>query len=208
MLTFGIMQTRRKTRIFLLMLAFGLASVRFLPFLYDKWTEVYIDLPKVESDSPIFVFPKQILNEEVLRKRSLINKERDLSQFDNGGEFTNQCFPQDDIKGCEKKRIEARKFIFKHWKEKKRGFILYNVVGADCITDVHIFIEPGENGKWRIVEMFDYSLNRYAFYEDDLSLTIYNSVKFKRATKDDYPFEIGEYYLSFLDENGKEGFGL
>ncbi len=37
------------------MLTIGLASVPFLSIFYDKWTEIPVNLPKVESESPIVV---------------------------------------------------------------------------------------------------------------------------------------------------------
>ena len=42
----------------LITLAFGLASVGFVNSLNDYSIEIPVDLPKVEQDSPIFVFPR------------------------------------------------------------------------------------------------------------------------------------------------------
>ncbi len=189
------------------MLALGLASARFFSFIYDQWTEIQVDVPQVNSETPIVVTPKPILTKELIYKRSLISKDRDISQFDNGGTFTNQCWSKDDIKQCEKNRIEARKFILNHWKEKKQGYIVYHIVWVDGATNLHIFIQPNENAQWQIVEIRELRGFEY-FGEDNVIMTIYNSAKFKRATKDDYPFPVGSYYLSLLDENGKEIEGL
>ncbi len=44
-------------RIFLMMLAFGLASVSFFSELYENWTEIPVKLPQVESSTPIYILP-------------------------------------------------------------------------------------------------------------------------------------------------------
>lgn len=46
-------------RILLLTLALGLSSVNFVNWLNDYWSEVSVDLPKVESKSPIIVLPRE-----------------------------------------------------------------------------------------------------------------------------------------------------
>jgi hypothetical protein len=40
------------------MFALGLASVPFCNSIYDKWTEIPVNLPQVESDNLIYVFPR------------------------------------------------------------------------------------------------------------------------------------------------------
>ena len=45
-------------RIFLMMLALGLAGVPFLNGVYEKWTEIHINLPQTKSGNPIYVFSK------------------------------------------------------------------------------------------------------------------------------------------------------
>src|SRR5690242_18507206 len=78
-------------RIMLLTLALGMASVTFFNGLYERWSEISVDLPQVQSETPIYVFPKQVLTESVLRERELANQARDLSIYDFGGESSN-CF--------------------------------------------------------------------------------------------------------------------
>lgn len=46
-----------RLRVMLMMLALGLASVGFFDWFSNYWYEVPVELPKVESNSPIFVFP-------------------------------------------------------------------------------------------------------------------------------------------------------
>ena len=40
--------------------AIGLACVPFSSVVYEKWTDIYVDLPEIESDAPIIVFPMDI----------------------------------------------------------------------------------------------------------------------------------------------------
>ena len=45
-------------RIFLLTVALGLASTLFFGGIYEKWTEIFVELPQVRSDVPIYIFPR------------------------------------------------------------------------------------------------------------------------------------------------------
>lgn len=184
------------------MLAFGLASFRFFSFVYESWTEVQIDLPQVRSETPIIIATKPTLTKQFLLKQSFIREDRDLSQFDNAGEFSKRCFLQDNSKECEKKKIEARKFLLNHWKEKKRATIRYYWSGADVEGECYFFIEPDDNGRWRIIIVREFF--GIGFMDNNLNLFEATSMKYKRAMKDDYSFEIGTYYLSFTDETGNE----
>lgn len=46
-------------RILLLTLALGLSSVNFVNWLADYLSEISVDLPTTESESPIFVLPRE-----------------------------------------------------------------------------------------------------------------------------------------------------
>lgn len=195
------------------MLALGLASARFFSFIYDRWTEIQVDLPQVNSETPILVFPVALLDFESAvsesTKLSLENiiQNRDLSVYDKSEGFSdckNQDFSQLEFNKCVKKQLKARGFIFEHWKTRKRGYITYEWTSCDNGGKYHIFIEPNKNGKWQIILR---TYNNYR-YEIKLDETKGYSIKYKRATKDDYPFEPGTYYLSLLDKNGKEIEGL
>ncbi len=190
-----------KFRIFLLMVAFGLSSVTFFNALYDKWTEVKIDLPQVQSDTPILVFPyippvyKKFIEKDFIQNR-------DLSLYELGGEFSNcfnHGFGNSEFRKCEKKQSEARSFISKHWKDKKLGYITYELSGYDSGSESYIFIEPDSNGEWSVI-----SRSTGDYRNQNLEETKGYSVKYKRAASDDdYPFEIGTSFLTIRDENGK-----
>ena len=183
------------------MLALGLSSVTFFRALYEKWTEVKVDLPQVQSDTPILVYPRNPDFYKTFTKEDLIQN-RDLSLYDLGGEFSN-CFNHgfeiSEFRKCEKEQSVARSFIAEHLKEKKRGYVIYEWSGMDTGSETHIFVEPDSNGEWSIImrSAGDY---RYQNLEEIKGY----STKHRRATSDDdHPFKIGKYFLSILDENGK-----
>jgi hypothetical protein len=41
-----------------MMLALGLASVPFFNGLYEKWTEIRVDVPQIKSVTPLYISPK------------------------------------------------------------------------------------------------------------------------------------------------------
>ncbi len=189
------------------MLALGLASFQFFSYIHERWTEVNVDLPQVRSETPIFITPQLYVTKEILYKRSFISKERDLSSFVNGGEFTNRCFTRLEEKGCGDDRVKIRQFLYKHWKNKQRATFSYYWIGADVEGKSHFFIQPDENGKWKIIAVSEmYGLENYGM--DNLEMRIYDSVKYKLAKKDDYSFEAGTKYLSLIDETGEENYAL
>lgn len=191
-----------KFRVFLLMLALGLSSVTFFNTLSEKWTEVKVDLPQVQSDTPILVFPYNPPFYKKFTKEDLIQN-RDLSLYDIGDGFSNcfnHGFGNSEFRNCQKQQFQARNFILKHWREKKRSYIIYECSGMDSGSETYIFIEPDGNGEWHLILR---SVGDFSY--QNLEETKGYSVKYKRATSDDdYPFEIGTYFLLVLDENGKE----
>lgn len=105
-----------KFRIMLLTLAFGLAAVPFFNTVYEKWTEIQVDLPQVQSETPIYVYPinppfyKKITQEEIIQNR-------DLSLYEVGKTFSNcfdHLFGTSEFRKCQKQLSKARDFIFKH----------------------------------------------------------------------------------------------
>ena len=184
------------------MLALGLSSATFFNTLSEKWMEVRVDLPQVQSDTPIFVYPynppfyKKFTDEDLIQNR-------DLSLYEIRDEFSNcfnHGFGDSEFRNCQKQQFQARNFILKHWKEKKRGYIIYEWSGCDSGGRTHIFVEPDSSGEWSVILR---STGDYRY--QNLEETKGYSVKYKRATSDDdYPFKIGTYFLSVLDENGEE----
>jgi hypothetical protein len=184
-------------------LTLGLATVPFFNSLYENWSEIYVELPTVESESPIYIFPKQDLaNETVLNKHELLIQDRNLSLYDFGGRSSNcGVILLTEVRKCEAVRKKARDFIWKHWQAKKRGYIECEWSGTDSGVNYQVFIEPDKNGEWHMLwigERFGMPPNHGTFEK-----VIYQ-VKRKRATNDDYQYENGIVYLSFLDKDGEE----
>ena len=93
-----------------------------------------------------------------------------------------------------------QRFYFKHWKDKKRAYIIYEWTGADTGGDIYIFIEPDEYREWHIIIR---STGDFRFFSE-VEETVGYSLKYRRATKDDYPLVRGTYLLSVQDKNGNE----
>jgi hypothetical protein len=192
-------------RILLLTLALGLASVPFFNNECDKWTEIKVDLPKIESDSPIFIFPKQgpIIDPQPVTKGRFIQN-RDLSLYNFGGEYSDcRNIMLKEIPKCQIDKAKARKFIWKHWQNKKRAYLVVTFSSVDNSSDAHIFVEPDAKGNWNLIWIWE-RFGMWARRGYNFDLLEINSVKLKRATKGDYEYLPGEYYLSFLDKDGEE----
>lgn len=128
-----------KFRILLLSLALGLASVPFFRMLHEKWTEVRVDVPQIESVAPLIVD----INKQ-LEDNTLFGK-RDLPLYEYGG----YVVPCDDDKSagsreCREEQNRIKRFFVKHWKAKKLAYVT-------VMDNQSMFIEPDENGEWHIV---------------------------------------------------------
>ncbi len=184
-----------KFRIILFALAFGLASVTFFNTFYENWKEVKVELPQVESASPLIVFAFKPEDFQITQAELI--QDRDLSHYTLGKTFSNCLVELSEFKNCEKQTIKARNFIYNNWKANKRAYIVYEWTGVDTGSDTHIFIEPDENGKWTIAlrSTGDFRYQKKVIEDRGISL------RYKKATKND-PFEQGTFYLSVLDKNG------
>ena len=197
-----------RLRFFLIMLAFGLASVPFINGLYAKLTEISVDLPQVESDTPIYIkLPAKLPEPET------IVQDRNLSDYESGGKFFD-CIPwmkPTDLRECPANVDKGRNFILNHWQAKKRSYIIYQASGKDNGNDVYFFIEPDENGRWHIVERWEigFPTDGGQYFRGVESQDI-RDVKRKPIPKDDDPmpdthYRIpGTHQLIFFDKDGEE----
>jgi hypothetical protein len=71
-------------------------------------------------------------------------QDRDLRAYDNGGEF-HTLFNSDEITDVKK----LRDFVWKHWTEKRRGYVQVVYRGTDAGSIAYLFIEPNDD-RWRI----------------------------------------------------------
>jgi hypothetical protein len=130
---------------------------------------------------------------------------RDLSRYDFGGRLgCTRPFPSNSRR-CKSSLQQARKFIWKHWQEKTRGYIIVKRASVDAGSNAHIFIEPDDDGAWQIVwrEELVYAASVPSAIPGTIDqLTEIRSVKHKRATEtDDWP--PGTSFLIFLDKTGE-----
>lgn len=76
----------------------------------------------------------------------LVAEHRDLNVYADGGEFTGSPMTHGKIT-----HIDAlRKFIWRHWNEKTRAYVRLSMSGIDSTTTSYFFVEPDENGAWRV----------------------------------------------------------
>ena len=137
-------------------------------------------------------------------KPETILQNRDLSIYDFGGriDFTiNQL--EISAKSRESSQKNARDFIFKHWEEKKRAYIILEFGGVDNFSEFHVFIEPAENGEWKIVWRKKFSDLERGF-SSGISSETASWVEYKTAGKEDFPYQTGTAYLIFLDGEGNK----
>lgn len=152
------------------------------------------------------------LNEKSIPSRYLIYlqpepktifQDRDLSTYDFGGQIVD-CFNNFNISAqkCHLSEKQAREFIYKHWQNKKRAYIILECNNHYC-PEYYVFIEPDKNGNWRIIWR-----SKFADFERGFSSNISNeemiSVVYEIAKDDSQGFVTGTKYLSFLDKEGKE----
>jgi len=91
-----------------------------------------------------------------------ITQNRDMSQYDQGGHIL-CCHPVDDRKNIMSEEKNVRDFIWRHWTEKKQGYIRLTYMGADNSNTTHYFIEPNGDGEWIVVwkNLYKHSLPEY-----------------------------------------------
>jgi len=135
----------KKFRIMLLTLALGLASIPFFKMIHERWTEVRINVPQVESDAPFIVTPFERFKDITLTDN------RDLSLYEFGGDY-DFCAKDKSLETqkCEVALEKGRKLVWKYWNAKKQSYF--------TISDKkkYIFIEPDSDGKWHIITRGEY----------------------------------------------------
>lgn len=135
-----------------------------------------------------------------------ILKNRNLSEYEAGGRFSTCNGVEDRIyEKCVNVIEQAREFIWQHWKEKKRGYIVYDFTGVDTMNEFHFFIEPDESGNWRVVQrwkQFQPSPNPLRIYETKEEAAPF--IKRRPATKKTKVYEPGKFNLLFLNQYGEE----
>jgi hypothetical protein len=134
----------------------------------------------------------------VERKPETPEQERDLSGYDLGGPVE-ECTWQEgnERKQCLIARDEARKFIYEHWLEKRKAYIAIDFPCVDCAPVLHVFIEPDDDGKWRIASRLE---GRFGIHARANAYDL----KYKKANEDERRLESTSKVLSFLDKDDEE----
>ena len=81
-------------------------------------------------------------------EQALVTQGRDLSLYDFGGRQCGATILISETQLCEAAKEKARAFIWGHWQEKRRGYIIIQFAYDDRRSDAHLFIEPDGGGSW------------------------------------------------------------
>jgi len=189
-----------RLRIALMAFALGLAGVYMWNGLSIEMNSIPIDLPKVDSEGGVlFIFPSTARDASpyYIAKEGEIVNGRDLSLYDEGG-YVESCVgvSENEWAGCLKRRAAARKFVFDHWTEKRRGYIKIGHFCVDCSPVDHIFIEPDTSGGMRIVITLETN--------GPLRTEEASKVRFRRATRDEQRLTFSRTVLSLEAQSGNE----
>lgn len=176
-------------------------------FVYSPESEprgVFIVTVPVDPSRPVHKYYCEELTDEGERSsciHQVIFEGRDMSLYDNRG--LQGCGLEQmnsNAAGCERSLVSARAFVWKHWRQKKRGYLAVAGASKDAEWVTHLFIEPADNGKWRVVERtIPMILPAYR----ELGLDDLIEVKWRRATaQDENGFRRGTFYLELSDVVG------
>lgn len=80
-----------------------------------------------------------------------IIENRNKSIYVLGGHFNCSFFRNKNFSQIKLKERKARDFLWKYWKENRRAYFSITYSSEDATSTGHIFIEPNEQGIWRIV---------------------------------------------------------
>ena len=176
-------------------------AIAFLLGVTGFWFWQWQNQPQLKPNAFIVTFPSEPpKSESILQDRNLADYERLNISNCVGGGLTNE-----EYQSCLNLLNTGRKLILKHWKEKKRAYILYTCNGYHGASEYHIFIEPNDSGDWHIVSRWE-TYYTVVGWENlfKVSSTEAFSVKHFRKTKYDDINTIGKFYLKFFDKNGEE----
>jgi hypothetical protein len=122
---------------------------------------------------------------------------RDIELYDNGGDFI-AYRPDQPIPRI----AELRRFLWDHWRQKRRGYVRDGITGMDHHVETHYFVEPDAGGKWQISCR---TLNTNSFspppppHISDWSIALV-----EQAKPDKFEQPGDGYVLVFCDREGKD----
>jgi hypothetical protein len=128
-----------------------------------------------------------------------------LTLYDNGGRFGCGITLKSEYSDCQNSLVRARRFLWEHWQQKRRGYAVVRFGSTDAVSDSHIFIEPDENGAWRVAWRIErvVSINKSGDIDvvpdiRELEWAVATEKSFNPYTKP------GTSILIFKDRDGKE----
>ena len=208
-----------KIRVILMAFGLGLAGVYMWQGLYLTWWGVPVDLPTAQSGNvlevtaPLLEKPRADKylcdefadqNDRASCLQRVIFEDRDKSLYDNGGQQgcgldRQNVAPLD----CKRSMEKARRFVWDHWKKRKRGYVAVSQANDKAEWVTHLFIEPTGDGNWRMVErtipMLREPEDPEHYWLGDLI-----EIKWYRATNDDKRDGLtpGNLYLELINVTG------
>lgn len=138
-------------------------------------------------------------------KLEAVIENRDLSLYDFAGRQGCGNVPVSEFPRCKASIKTARAFIWQHWQEKKRGYVIVKMASDDAESDAHIFIEPDKSGAWHVVwkweRIFALSIgeNISGRIDDGSDIRL-----IERRRETNYEDEVETFRLLFFDKDGEE----
>jgi hypothetical protein len=203
-------------RIMLMAFGLGIAAVYMWQGLSVAWWGVPVDLPEARSASVLEVTvpleekprgPDYLCdehadpNDRAVCLDQVIFEGRDISLYDDGGR--QGCGLVNPL-SCERSMEKARRFVWEHWKKRKRGHVAIaraSVENGEWVT--HLFIEPNADGSWRVDARWVPMLRDAEKLEHYL-LGDLVEIKWRHATADDENWGVrpGTLYLRLSNITG------
>ena len=127
-------------------------------------------------------------------KKLSIAQGRDLTIYDQ--EVSQCCWRLDST-------VKARAFLWQHWREKRRTYLIVTFIGLDSVDKAHIFVEPDEHGEWHVIWRRESIIPpRRGSIVDDMPDI--RSIELRSVDERDYRYKGGHCILFFIGKDGKE----
>jgi hypothetical protein len=129
---------------------------------HDVKAQIYADnynrfllsqIPGSDKPPPGYGIPKpsDVVSHGAELTTGDIAQGRDLSLYDQGGHFDCRRYTEGKRLPVRTREARLRKFIWDHWKQKRRGYVRETGNSVDAQATFHFFIEPNTDGVWHIV---------------------------------------------------------
>ena len=128
---------------------------------------------------------------------------RDMNLYESGGHHDDPGF----YPIAEQQRMKAsvkfaRDFIWSHWQQKKRGYLVIFKSSIDAGSDIHVFIEPDQNSRWQITSYAERIYGNASCYGEVDKMPPIRSVKRVRAADENWQADPRLMYLKMTDLDG------